>query len=44
MSKEALAHKVVCLDCALNVIAMNPYCYTHEHVLWSLSDTSTNAQ
>ena len=37
-------HEVICLNSFFDVVAVNADGYSHEHVLWSLSDFAIDSQ
>lgn len=44
MGEKTLAHKMVCFDGAVNVVAVDTNGDTHQHVLRTLSDASVKAE
>jgi hypothetical protein len=44
MGEVSFGHKIICLHDPLNVIAMNAYSDAHDHMLWTLGDTSVNTK
>lgn len=44
MSKIALGHEIVCLNHTVEIISMNTYSNTHDHVLWPLSNTAIDTK
>lgn len=44
MCEVSLGHKVIGLDDSVNVAAVDTYSDTHNHVLWTFSDTSIDTE
>ena len=44
MCEVSLGHKVIGLDDPVDVSAVDPYSDTHNHVLWTLGNTSINTK
>lgn len=44
MREIALGHEIVRLNHTVEIISMNTYSNTHDHVLWPLSDTAIDTK